>query len=125
MPASYRDYARLLLGAIRLINGAIALVAPQIIMGRFDTKDTPVAAYGLRMFGIRTVLIAIDLFRKPGPERRQAVRVAPIIHASDTVAAVIAARSGQVPSRTGMLIVAISTLNTLLALAMQGTEDDR
>src|SRR5690606_33414450 len=106
----YRDYARMLLGLIRLVNGAIALFAPQVIIGRFDKNgtDVPVTRYALRMFGIRTVLIALDLFRGAGPERSHAVKVAPVVHVSDTVAAVLAARSGKVAGSTGALIVAIS-----------------
>ena len=122
MPERYRDYARMLLGLIRLINGAIALFAPQVIIGRFDKdgRDVPVTRYALRMFGIRTVLIAFDLFRGAGPKRSHAVKVAPIVHVSDTVAAVLAARSSKVAGSTGALIVAISALNTLLSLVMQG-----
>lgn len=123
MSVATSDVARLLLGGIRLINGAIALFAPHVIMGRFDTKDVPVAAYGLRMFGIRTILIALDLFRGPGDARDRAVRVAPLIHASDLVAATVAARSGRVAMRTGALVVAISALNTVLALVMQRSGD--
>jgi hypothetical protein len=116
-----RDGARLLLAGIRLVNGAVALLAPWLIVGRFgdDAREHPVSSYALRMFGIRTVLIAIDLLRSAGPERGQAMRVAPIIHASDTVAAVLAARSGKVPTRSAVAIVAISGLNTLLALLMR------
>lgn len=122
MPQSYRDFARMLLGLVRLINGAIALFAPQIIIGRFDEdgRDVPVTRYALRMFGVRTVLIGLDLFRGVGPKRSHAVKVAPVVHVSDTVAAVLAARSGKVARSTGALIVAISALNTLLSLAMQG-----
>lgn len=122
MPDRYRDYARMLLGVVRLINGTIALFAPHVIIGRFDKdgKDVPVTRYALRMFGIRTVLIAFDLFREAGPKRSHAVKVAPIVHVSDTVAAVLAARSGKVAGSTGALIVAISALNTLLSLVMQG-----
>jgi len=123
----YRDLARLLLGAVRLINGMIALFAPQMIIGRFSEakEDLPVARYALRMFGIRTILIALDLFREQGSRRRQAVRAAPIVHASDTVAAILAARSRHVAPRTGTLIVVISATNTLLALLMQGGDDSR
>lgn len=122
MPDNYRDYARMLLGAIRLVNGIIALFIPQMIIKRFDEDGTsvPVTRYALRMFGVRTVLVALDLFRGPGPTRFYAVKVAPIIHASDTVAAFLAARSGMVPTKTGVLIVAISTMNTILSLVMQG-----
>lgn len=124
MPHNLRSVARVLLAIIRLINGVLALFAPQMIIRRFydeEAEDPAVARYALRMFGIRTILIALDLLRG-GERRSQAIRAAPIIHASDAIAAVIAARSGLVPSTTGRLIVVISTVNTLLALAMQGKE---
>jgi hypothetical protein len=71
--------------------------------------------YVFRMFGIRTVLIGADLLLQDSQRRHDAVRRAPLVHASDTVAAILAARSGQIP-RGGRVIVAISALNTLLAV---------
>ena len=123
MPPTLRDCARVTLAIIRLVNGAIGLFAPHLIIHRFEEdgrEDPPVARYVLRMFGVRTVLVALDLLKRPGPDRAHAVRMAPIIHASDTLAAYLAAKSGMVPKRTGMLIVAISAFNTLLSLVMQG-----
>lgn len=119
---TYRDYARVLLGLIRLINGAIALFVPQIIIGRFDKAGTeaPVTRYALRMFGVRTILIALDLFRGAGSTRSHAVRVAPIVHISDTAAAFLAARSGKIAASSGVMIVVISAVNTALSLLMQG-----
>ncbi|MDA0366332.1 MAG: hypothetical protein O3B31_04235 [Chloroflexi bacterium] len=61
-----RELARIALGVIRLVNGAIALVARQVITGRFEQPPPPVAVYGLRMFGMRTVPIALDLLRHDG-----------------------------------------------------------
>ena len=116
------DIARIALALIRLANGTIALVQPRIITQRFaspDQADPPqVAVYALRMFGIRTVLIALDLLRPDGPARRHAVAAAPLIHASDTAAAILVSRSGTVPRSTGRLIVTISAVNTLLSLLM-------
>jgi hypothetical protein len=121
MSPQWREHTRQLLGGIRLLNGAAALLAPWLIVRRFgdSAEDHPVSAYALRMFGIRTVLIAIDLLGADGPVRTHAMRVAPLIHASDTVAAVLAARSGRVPTRSAIAIVAISGLNTVLALLMR------
>jgi hypothetical protein len=110
------DFARISLGLIRLVNGAIALVSPQIITRRFTDSPPPVAVYALRMFGIRTVLVALDLMRHPGPDRRHATKVAPLIHASDLTTAILISRAEGVPKSTGRLIVAISALNTVLAL---------
>ena len=117
-----RDCARILLALIRLLNGVIALFAPHLIVRRFekDAHDPVVAHYALRMFGIRTILIAIDLLRPPGPERKHAIRFAPLIHATDAIGAAMAAGSGRVSTKTGYTVVAISTMNTILALLMQG-----
>ncbi|HEX6292157.1 MAG TPA: hypothetical protein VFZ66_23415 [Herpetosiphonaceae bacterium] len=113
--------ARLLLALIRLVNGTIGLLAPRLILRRMGAQGAghPAAQYALRLFGIRTILIAIDLLRPAGGVRDHAIRVAPLIHASDTLAATLAARSGVLPRRTATGIVAISGVNTLLALLMQ------
>ena len=112
--------ARRLLGAIRIVNGSVALVAPGRLATRLgaDPAESHALHYALRMFGVRTVLIGRDVFRgEPG-----AVRAAPFIHASDTVAAALAATSGKLPRRAGILITAISALNTALALAARRSE---
>lgn len=113
--------ARQLLAGIRLMNGVVALVRPQLITGRLGPAPDkqPVTEYALRMFGIRTILLALDLLRPPGPVRDHAIRVAPIIHASDTLAATLAAGARTIPARAGRTIIAISAVNTLLSLAMQ------
>jgi hypothetical protein len=107
--------ARRLLGAIRIANGSAALFAPAKLAARLgaDPAESPALLYAFRMFGVRTVLIGRDVFR--GEPR--ALRAAPLIHASDTIAAALAAASGKMPRRAGVLITAISALNTVLALA--------
>ncbi|OAI39644.1 hypothetical protein AYO38_07265 [bacterium SCGC AG-212-C10] len=119
-----KDYARILLAGIRLTNGVIGLFAPQMIIKRFGDDDPQVAHYALRMFGIRTILVAFDLVRPDKEARAHAVKVAPIIHGSDLVAAILAAKSGKVSTRTSVTIVGISAVNTLLAVVMQGGKRD-
>ena len=118
---SVRDYARILLAGIRLFNGLAGLFVPGLLVRRLRSEPAtdPVALYALRLFGIRTILIAIDLLRSDEEARAKAIRLAPVIHASDTVAAAIASRSGRVPARAGTTIVIISTVNTILSLIMQ------
>lgn len=113
--------ARLLLGGIRLVNGAVGLFYPRLILGRLspDDPEHPAGEYALRLFGVRTVLIALDLLSKRKDIQTNAVQVAPAIHASDTVAALLAARSGRLPARAARLIVVISAVNTALAILMQ------
>jgi hypothetical protein len=113
------NLARVSLGLIRLTNGAIAVVAPQLITRRFMSGDPPpVAVYALRMFGIRTVLVGFDLLRTPGRERTHAARVAPIIHGSDLLSAIFVATSGRAPKEISRFIVVISGINMMLALLM-------
>ncbi|MCU1531641.1 MAG: hypothetical protein JWO49_1212 [Arthrobacter sp.] len=108
--------ARKALGVIRLTFGTVALTAPQVLMHRFSGQDAAAATYAFRMFGVRTVIIGLELLLLKGAGLERAVNVAPIIHASDTVAALIAARSGQLPQRTGAILVAVSAVNTVLSL---------
>ena len=113
--------ARLLLAGIRLVNGSVALFAPGLFIRNLggDAAQNPAAVYAFRMFGIRTILVALELLWLKPEVRQLAVKQAPLIHASDTVAAFLTSRSGLVPARAGATIVAISTLNTLLSLVMQ------
>jgi hypothetical protein len=114
---SIRDYARIALACIRLVNGVAALLAPGMLARRLglDPETDPAALYVFRMFGIRTVLIAFELLSKDDARRALALRQAPLIHASDTVAAFLAARSSQFP-KDGRVIVWISAVNTILAV---------
>ena len=116
-----KTVTRLLLAGIRLVNGSIALFAPRIFIGNLgsDAAQNPAAVYAFRMFGIRTILVALELVWPKAEVRQRAIKQAPLIHASDTVAAFLAGRSGLVPARAGTTILAISSLNTLLALIMQ------
>jgi hypothetical protein len=113
-----RDVARILLACIRLFNGLAALLAPNLLATRLgiDAEKNPAALYVLRMFGIRTVLIGADLLLQKGERRREALRLGIVVHASDTLAAYLAGRSGKLPSNTAKMIVAISAVNTGLAL---------
>lgn len=126
MPASH-DLARILLGCIRLFNGGVGLLAPQLLARNIgiDPDQVPGGLYVFRMFGIRTVLIGADLLFATGQRRDDAINRAPIIHASDTIAAGIAAMSGKLPGRAGLTITAISFVNTLLALYARKGLDSR
>jgi hypothetical protein len=80
-----------------------------------DPDANPGVMYVFRMFGIRTVLLGAELLVQTGERREEALHRAVLIHASDTLAAFLATRSRQFP-RKGRTIVAISALNTLLAV---------
>lgn len=78
-----------------LFNGGVAPIAPSLLARRFgvDPKPSPALLYVLRMFGIRTLLIVLDLLAE-GPAREKALRVAPLVHGSDATAAVLAGLEG-------------------------------
>lgn len=111
--------ARYALGIIRVVNGAIGLAAPAVIMRRFgedSPASNPAATYGLRLFGIRTVLIGVDLLRMQGRELDHALRAAPIIHASDTATVLALRRGKQLSPELARPLLLISGTNTVLAL---------
>jgi hypothetical protein len=113
------DRARLALAAIRVVNGTLALLAPQLLIGRVESagRPSPAAVYAFRMFGIRTILIGRDLARGEGPTRSKAVAEAPLIHACDTATATLLTLTHRVRVRNGLPLIAISALNTALAVA--------
>lgn len=115
------DGARILLGGIRVVNGSIGLLYPQLLLRQLGSDPVQNAAgqYAFRLFGVRTILIGLDLLRKEGKARNDAIRVAPLVHASDTVAALLAERAGVLPDRAARNIIAISATNTVLSLLMQ------
>lgn len=115
-----QDIARVGLGLIRLVNGGLALLAPTLLLRqlRVDPRTEAAAKYPFRLFGIRTVLIAADLLLNRGT-RADAVRVAPIIHVSDTISAALAGIRGDLPRRAAITATLISTVNVALSIAAQ------
>jgi hypothetical protein len=116
-PVGISDKARIALGCIRLLNGGLALVAPGFLARQIgvDPDANPGVLYVFRMFGIRTVLVGAELLTERGERRSEALQRAVLIHASDTLAAVVATLSRTFPKR-GRAIVAISAVNTALAM---------
>ena len=112
-----RDYARLALAWIRLFNGTAALVAPGFLARQIgiDPNANPGIKYVFRMFGVRTVLIGLDLLLQSGERRADSLRGAVIIHASDTLAAFLASLSSRFPKRARFIVV-VSAINTALAV---------
>lgn len=118
--SSLRVPARVLLALIRIVNGAIGLLAPRLFIARFDPEGNPSSAaiYAFRLFGIRTVLIGFDILSK-GPQMPAAVRAAPIVHGSDVATVVALGVQGAIPPTTAKVTTAISAVNLVLALAAQ------
>ena len=111
--------SRYALGGIRLLNGTLGLLAPGFIIRRFDDdrpESNPAAIYGLRLFGIRTVLIGADLFFLRRAELDRALRSAVVIHASDTITVLSLWRHRQLTPSMARSLALISGVNTGLAL---------
>lgn len=116
--------ARTALGVVRLVNGTIALVAPDKFLRviGIDPEENQVATYFLRMFGIRTILLGLDLLSGEGAARDRAVKRAVVIHATDTVAAVLAGATGALPIRAAVSGAVTSTVNTALSVIARCSE---
>jgi hypothetical protein len=110
-------YAWKALAAIMLTNGTLALVAPRWVAGQLGVRAEvqPGMLYALRLYGIRTVLVAADLCLEPR-RRRRAMREGILMHSTDAAAALVAVSLGQLPLQAGMMAGAISTVSTLLCL---------
>jgi hypothetical protein len=110
-----RDHARIALATIRLVNGTMALVAPELMLRRLgaDPAASKVAVYPLRMFGIRTVVLGVDLLA--GGSVQGKGRVGVVIHATDAASAITAGLRRQLPARVALVAAAISLTNTALA----------
>lgn len=109
--------ARYALAVIRIVNGTLALVAPSVIIKRFGEVpgDSAAAVYGLRLFGVRTVLIGADLITQRGEPLLHITSQAVLIHATDTLTAARLGTSGQLRTQTATLLTLISAINTVLA----------
>ena len=116
--------ARVALAAIRIVNGSAALVAPALLARNLGVRgdDNQTVQYVFRMFGIRTIVIGVQLLLPEGELRRASVRTSPVIHASDTAAAALAGITRQIPARPALIATSISALNTVLALTANADE---
>ena len=117
-----RDHARLALATIRLVNGTLALAAPNALLRRLgaDPDVNKVAIYPMRMFGIRTVVLGVQLLiDAPSPE---ADRFGVVIHATDAATAITAGVRRELPPRVAALTSMISLINTGLAVVIAWPE---
>jgi hypothetical protein len=125
LAGSRPDLARRALAGIRIVNGAAGLLKPDLLARRLDVEDAAgPMAYPFRMFGIRTILIGADLLARDSAVRRHALRAAIMVHASDTISAVVAGRSGALPRRAARTATVISGVNLILAVAANWSEEE-
>ncbi len=113
------------LGLIRLGNGLLALFAPGFMLRALGSSQvaSPPATYILRMFGIRTIFLGLDLLAGSPAHRREALERAPIIHGTDALAALTAGLTRQLAPRAAATTVGISSVNLVLALVARKAED--
>ena len=111
-----RDHARIALATIRLVNGTMALLAPEMMLRRLgaDPAVNGVAVYPLRMFGIRTVLLGAELLTDGSTQQKGQVGI--LIHATDAASAITAGLRRQLPARVAIVAAGISLTNTALAV---------
>jgi len=111
-----RDHARIALATIRLVNGTVALLAPEMMLRRLgaDPAVNGVAVYPLRMFGIRTVLLGAELLTDGSMQQKGQVGI--LIHATDAASAITAGVRRQLPARVAIVAAGISLTNTALAV---------
>lgn len=113
-----QSWARYPLGAIRLFNGAASLFVPRQLGKRLgvDPDTSPAAVYVLRLFGVRTIYVGLELLIGRGEHLRHALRVAPAVHLSDTLAAYAAGKAGELPAKSARMATVISSVNFVLAI---------
>ena len=111
-----RDHARIALATIRLVNGTMALLAPEMMLRRLgaDPAVNGVAVYPLRMFGIRTVLLGAELLTDGSVQQKGQVGI--LIHATDAASAITAGLRRQLPARVAIVAAGISLTNTARAV---------
>jgi hypothetical protein len=114
------DVTRTALGCVRIFNGAMGLFAAKKMAETLggELGDDKRFVYPARMFGIRTLVLGADLLTlRPGDaSARRVLRQAVLIHATDTAAALYAARRGELHGRAAKLTTTISAVNTGLAV---------
>ena len=114
-----RRNARVLLAVIRLANGTLGLVAPELLIGQIEPGRPPGASaiYAFRLFGVRTVFLGAELLVRRDAELQRALRQGVVIHASDVATSTLLGVRHQTSPRTSAMLAAISTVNVLLAVA--------
>ena len=111
--------AREILIGLRLGVGVGALIAPRLLGRVFgiDSTDNPASPYLARLFGVRDVMLAYQLYQAPGSELEDVLRQGIVIDTSDALAALAAALRGDVGTRTLVLGGGAATAAVCLGLA--------
>src|SRR4051794_19874830 len=123
------DVARKALACVRIFNGALGLFAPRKMaesLGGEPGEDKRFG-YPARMFGIRTLVLGADLLLLKADDAAapRILRQAVLIHATDTAAAAYAGARGELHGKAAKFTVAISAVNTVLAVISLVTAKQR
>jgi len=114
------DVTRTTLACVRIFNGALGLFAAGRMAKSLggELGDDRRFVYPARMFGIRTLVLGVDLLmlKADDPSAQRVLRQAVLIHGTDTAAALYAARRRELPAEAAKLTVLISAVNTGLAV---------
>jgi hypothetical protein len=123
------DVARKALACVRIFNGAVGLFAPGKMAESLggELGEDKRFGYPARMFGIRTLVLGVDLLllKTDDASAPRVLRQAVLIHAADTAAAAYAGARGELRGKAAKFTVAISALNTVLAVISLATAKPR
>jgi hypothetical protein len=81
-----------------------------------QTASSAGLGYGLRLWGVRTILLGISLLWAHDDPDAPVVRQAPLVHAADTTAAVVVLKRGELPRPGAKVAVVASAINVVLAV---------
>lgn len=126
MSNSSGGFAWKALAGIMLVNGTLGVFAPRFLIRQLGIRPEiePGMIYVFRMFGVRTIFLALDLIRLPD-QRGRSLREGILVHGTDMSAALAGAALGQLPWRKGLLVAGVSLVNTALAVAGARAYRDR
>ena len=104
----------------RYAVGGTSLVAPRLAGRVFgiDPEDNPAAPFIGRLFGVRAVLMAWLLSCSHGQERQRQLRAGVVVDVTDALAAVVAARTGQLAPRAATSAFAAAILEASIGLRL-------
>ena len=102
-PITGLAFGRLALGTVSFASPALA---QRLVM--LDGKANPQLPYMTRMFGSREMAIGALTLITSGKARQQVVQLGVAVDGADVVTGVLAAASGAVPTRAGLLLTAIA-----------------
>lgn len=108
----------------RILVGGGTLVAPRLLGRAFgiDPAANPAVSYVGRLFGVRAVLMAVQLATVPRAQRRRLVGLHVAVDAVDAAAAVAATRSGALSRRAGAMATAAAVVEGALGVALLGLD---